>query len=68
MLYLEMPAGVGYSYTTDPDDNKFTDLSTAQENLMALTEWYTKFSAFKSNDLYISGESYAGIYVPTLVD
>lgn len=32
----------------------------------ALIDFYAKFPEFKSNDLFISGESYAGIYVPYL--
>ena len=31
-----------------------------------LLQWYEKFPEFKDNDLYISGESYAGVYVPYL--
>jgi serine carboxypeptidase-like clade 1 len=68
MLYLEMPAGVGYSYMTDPKDNKISDETTAEENLTALLAWFEKFPEFKDHDFYISGESYGGIYVPTLVD
>ena len=29
-----------------------------------LAKFYDKFPELKSNDLYLSGESYAGIYVP----
>jgi len=66
IIYLEMPAGVGYSYFTDKDDVNNNDLLSAKENLEALLEFFKRFTNFKVNDFYIGGESYAGIYVPTL--
>jgi len=66
MIYLESPAGVGFSYVTNPDDIKSNDLLSAQENLEALLEWFVRYPELKQNDFYIAGESYAGIYVPTL--
>lgn len=33
---------------------------------MVLTKLLEKFPDFKNNDLYLSGESYAGIYVPQM--
>ena len=33
MLYIEMPAGVGYSYTTNEDDINYNDTGVAHDNL-----------------------------------
>jgi carboxypeptidase C (cathepsin A) len=66
VLYIEQPAGVGFSYCEGEADCSFTDESSAADNLTVVLEWYKKFPEFKPNDLYISGESYAGIYVPYL--
>jgi hypothetical protein len=64
MLYVESPAGVGYSYGETEADRTFDDNTSAQDNLNFILGWFEKFPEFKSHDLYISGESYAGIYVP----
>ena len=66
MLYIESPAGVGFSTADTPNDLQHNDMSTSEDALTALIEWYLFFPEYKTNDLYISGESYAGIYVPYL--
>lgn len=66
MLYIEGPAGVGYSWARDAADKKFNDQTSADDFLTALIHFYKKFPEFKKNELYISGESYAGIYIPYL--
>jgi carboxypeptidase C (cathepsin A) len=40
----------------------------AADNVKAIRQWYAKFPEFKKNELYISGESYAGMYVPYTVN
>ena len=67
MLYVEAPVGVGFSYSTD-DNYKCDDDRTADENMIAVEDFYSKFPQLKANGFFITGESYAGIYVPTLAE
>ena len=69
VIYLESPAGVGFSYNDNgPTDMKYTDSLVANDNRLALVNFFLKFPEYKKNDFYISGESYAGVYVPTLAE
>lgn len=65
VLYLESPAGVGYSYSNDGNYSTDDDI-TAHDNLLALQDFFKKFTEFSSNPFFITGESYGGVYVPTL--
>ncbi|KAK4338561.1 hypothetical protein RND71_043048 [Anisodus tanguticus] len=67
ILFLESPAGVGFSYSNTSSDLKDSgDKRTAQDALIFLTRWMSRFPQYKYRDFYISGESYAGHYVPQL--
>lgn len=67
MLFLESPAGVGFSYTnTTKDLGQFGDQLTAHDVYIFLLNWFAKFPQFKGHDLYLAGESYAGHYIPQL--
>merc|ERR1712166_458632 len=66
MLYLEAPCGVGFSYSADKADYSNDDNGTAVDNLAALVAFFDRFPSFKPNEFFVSGESYAGVYVPTL--
>ena len=57
--------GVGFSYTTD-FNYTIGDVQVAAENYAALVDFYRIFPLFRVVDLYITGESYAGIYIPML--
>ncbi|CAL9086218.1 unnamed protein product [Musa acuminata var. zebrina] len=66
IIYLDSPAGVGMSYSTDQSDYNTGDLKTASDSHTFLLKWFREYPEFLENPFYISGESYAGVYVPTL--
>ncbi|KAJ4979000.1 hypothetical protein NE237_009780 [Protea cynaroides] len=67
ILFLESPAGVGYSYSNTTSDYTSTgDRRTAQEAYTFLMNWLERFPEYKNKEFYLAGESYAGHYVPEL--
>ncbi|XP_065178746.1 uncharacterized protein LOC135809342 [Sycon ciliatum] len=66
MLYIEAPAGVGFSSSDSKMDYATNDSRTADDNLKFLLGFFEAYPELRSRDFYISGESYAGIYIPTL--
>lgn len=67
ILYLESPIGVGFSYAVNSSSYEgVNDKTTALDNLMFLRNWFFKFPQYKDRSLYITGESYAGHYIPQL--
>jgi len=65
LLYLESPAHVGFSIGGANDFN-FTDLSAAEDLFAAVQSFFGKFPEYLPNPLWITGESYAGVYGPWL--
>lgn len=74
LLIIDAPAPVGYSYCepSGPSGSfqscgDWNDDSTATFNRLAVEGFLKKFPSLIKNDWYFTGESYAGIYIPTLV-
>jgi carboxypeptidase C (cathepsin A) len=67
VVYLEAPAGVGFSFDASGDYST-GDVRTANDNLQALVQFFVKHPQFAGRAFYISGESYAGHYVPELAE
>ena len=71
VLYLESPKGVGFSYCEGVLSSAQcvnTDESTAQDAYEFLVNFYAAYPEYKNRKFYITGESYAGIYIPMLID
>ncbi|CAD6194377.1 unnamed protein product [Caenorhabditis auriculariae] len=70
VLYLESPIGVGFSYDTKTANfSSANDDQTAAQNFLALKNFFLKAQPkYANRPFYLSGESYAGIYIPMLTD
>ncbi|KAJ4887345.1 Serine carboxypeptidase-like 32 [Raphanus sativus] len=58
ILFLESPVGVGFSYSN----------TSTRDTYSFIQNWLERFPAYKENDFYIAGESYAGKYIPELAE
>ncbi|THU51342.1 hypothetical protein C4D60_Mb06t30020 [Musa balbisiana] len=66
--FVESPAGVGWSYSNTTSDYNCGDESTANDMYKFLLRWYDKFPEFRLKNLFLTGESYAGHYIPQLAN
>ena len=65
ILFIEQPAGVGFSKAVDPEF-LWTDDVTADNLMYAIKDFLNSFEDLKDRSFYVSGESYAGVYIPFL--
>ncbi|CAL1412332.1 unnamed protein product [Linum trigynum] len=68
VLYVDSPAGVGLSYADDISEYVTGDLKPATDSHDFVLKWFELYTEFLSNPFFIAGESYAGVYVPTLAN
>lgn len=65
IVFVDQPAGTGFSYT-DEYDHDLDQITW--EFLRFLERFYEMFPEDADNDIYFAGESYAGQYIPYIVD
>jgi cathepsin A (carboxypeptidase C) len=63
VLWLDQPAGVGFSYGEETDSN---EAMISEDAYYFLQSFVRKFPRYRTNPLYIVGESYGGHYAPAI--
>lgn len=63
VLWLDQPAGVGFSYGQETDTN---EEMVSEDAYWFLQGFFQAYPEYATNPLYIVGESYAGHYVPAI--
>jgi cathepsin A (carboxypeptidase C) len=63
VLWLDQPAGVGFSYGQETDTN---EQMVAEDAYYFLQAFFHEYPQYASNPLFIVGESYGGHYAPAI--
>ncbi|MED6108211.1 Serine carboxypeptidase-like 48 [Stylosanthes scabra] len=66
ILFVDQPIGTGFSYTSDDDDIRHDEAGVSNDLYDFLQAFFKEHPQFVKNDFYITGESYAGHYIPAL--
>lgn len=66
MIFIDQPAGTGFSYVDDPSETPHDSFLAASDMYIFLQIFYKTFPTLAKVPFHISGESYAGHYVPTV--
>uniref|UniRef100_A0A7N0ZX43 Carboxypeptidase n=1 Tax=Kalanchoe fedtschenkoi TaxID=63787 RepID=A0A7N0ZX43_KALFE len=66
ILFVDQPTGTGFSYSSDERDLRHDETGVSNDLYDFLQAFFQGHPEFASNDFYVTGESYAGHYVPAL--
>lgn len=66
LIYIDNPVGTGFSFTDDDKGFLKNEAEVGEALYEFMRQFYTLFPALRENQLYISGESYGGKYVPAM--
>ncbi|CAN1339479.1 Serine carboxypeptidase-like 49 [Linum perenne] len=64
LIYVDQPTGTGFSYSTDRRDIRHNEDGVSNDLYDFLQAFFTEHPELAENDFYITGESYAGHYIP----
>ncbi|KAJ4979617.1 hypothetical protein NE237_010397 [Protea cynaroides] len=64
LLYVDQPTGTGFSYSSDKRDLRHTEEGVSNDLYDFLLAFFAEHPEYAENDFYITGESYAGHYIP----
>ncbi|XP_051134283.1 serine carboxypeptidase-like [Andrographis paniculata] len=64
LIYVDQPTGTGFSYSSDDDDIRHNEEGVSNDLYDFLQAFFKEHPQYAKNDFYITGESYAGHYIP----
>lgn len=68
LVFIDQPVGTGFSHAKNPTHYARNEKMVSENFYRFLLKFLIKYPEFKSRPLYITGESYAGHYIPAIAD
>jgi len=68
LLYIDNPLGTGLSFVDKDSEIPTSENQMAKEFYTFLVKFFTLFPSYKGRSFYITGESYAGKYIPNIAN
>jgi vitellogenic carboxypeptidase-like protein len=66
LIFIDNPVGTGYSFTSNVAGYARSQDDVARDLYSALTQFFQVYTDYAANPFYVTGESYAGKYVPSI--
>ena len=66
VLYVDQPAGTGFSVASSPDAYATNEDDVAEAFSAFLANFYSAYPDSRTKQLWLTGESYAGKYLPSI--
>ncbi|KAL6516715.1 Serine carboxypeptidase-like 48 [Orobanche gracilis] len=64
LIYVDQPIGTGFSYSSNEDDIRHNEEDVSNDLYDFVQTFFKEHPEYVQNDFYITGESYAGHYIP----
>ena len=66
LIYIDNPVGTGFSFTNNDKGYANNETDVGRDVYTALVQFFELFPELQTNDFFVTGESYAGKYVPAV--
>nr|BAN20175.1 retinoid-inducible serine carboxypeptidase [Riptortus pedestris] len=66
VIYIDNPVGTGFSFTENKNCFAKDENKVGEDLYSALIQFFQLFPSLQKNDFFVSGESYAGKYIPAI--
>ncbi|KAL3518431.1 hypothetical protein ACH5RR_021020 [Cinchona calisaya] len=64
IIFVDQPIGTGFSYSFDASDIRYNEEGVSNDLYDFMQAFFKEHHEYAKNDFFITGESYAGHYIP----